>query len=334
MTSATEHARRRPTGQEPDFIELPSPSAPAAMGPAATVASAVPRVRRFPVQPVPRLTSAPPDADEEHRPWTERFVHWITGDAGAGYGMSLVLHAILLAILAIPIVQQLEQGPIFSTEMSESPPDEVTFDAIIDTDLKLPDDEPGGQTPTSLPIITAEDALPLAEALIPQVGAGGTVDGLGAGDIAEGIKQFVPANAVTKGSFTAWTTPIYTAGFPKRFGDPDPKPGESPRPRQPYHITIQIKVPVSRKTYNLRDLTGLIVGTDGYNQRIPEHTYVLMPDGALVQPRGNVRVKDGMVQIVVLVPGAVALVRDTIEISSRLLDEEQTLELVFDGGRQ
>lgn len=337
MIPATQHARHRPTGQEPDFIELPS----ADVAPAVATAPPPPSPRRSRVSgtvpPAPQPAPIPTvgqDADGERRTWTERFVGWITGDAGAGYGMSFVMHAILLAILAIPVIQQLDPGPIFSTEMTEAPLDDVTFDAIIDTDLKLPDDEPGGQTPMTLPNLTAEDALPVAEALIPQVGAGGTVDGLGAGDVAEGIKQFVPANAVTKGSFTAWTTPIYTAGFPKRFGDPDPKPGDSPRRRQPYHITIQIKVPGSRRTYSLRDLTGLVVGTDGYRQRIPEHTYVLMPDGSLVQPRGSIRVKDGMVQIVVIVPGAEALVRDTIEISSRLLDEEQTLELVFEGGKQ
>ena len=57
----------------------------------------------------------------------------------------------------------------------------------------------------------------------------------------------------------------------------------------------------------------------------------LAADGkTFVQPRGSVRVKNGLVHIQVRVPGAERLIRDTIVISSKMLKEEQTLELVFE----
>jgi hypothetical protein len=38
---------------------------------------------------------------------------------------------------------------------------------------------------------------------------------------------------------------------------------------------------------------------------------------------------DGVVQILIQVPGADALVKDTVSVKSRSLKEQQTLELVF-----
>ena len=123
---------------------------------------------------------------------------------------------------------------------------------------------------------------------------------------------------------------------PAVFGDEhrdllrDPKPGDSPRPGQPYYITIQIKVPEGRRRFPMSDLAGIIVGTDRYQQRLPQHTYVLDQNGQPTRPRGSIPVIDGVVQFLVFVPGARELVKDTIEISSEMLNEEQKLELVIE----
>ena len=151
-------------------------------------------------------------------------------------------------------------------------------------------------------------------------GEGGSKTGSGGG-----FRMLEPKNAVRKGSFTAWTIPIA-----QRFGE-KPQAGDSPRPGQPYFIAIQVKLPERRRTYKVSDLSGKIVGTDGYVQLIPAMAYVQERDGKIT--RANVGrllpIVDGVAQILIKVPGAEALVKDTIAIKSRTLKEEQTLLLVF-----
>jgi hypothetical protein len=142
----------------------------------------------------------------------------------------------------------------------------------------------------------------------------------------------VPPNAVRAGSFAAWVTPLpqqKTTG--KQGADPDQGPGDAPRPGQAYLITIQINVPEGMERYPLRDLSGEVVGSDGYRQKLPDRAFVLTEEGTLSRPsQPSVRVTHaGVVQIAIRVPGAHALVQDTIEISSKMLNEQQTLKLVF-----
>lgn len=265
----------------------------------------------------------------------ERLARFLFGDEGAGFGMSLVVHAVLLAVLAIPVLRQATQGPIISTTVTESTEAPVEFDEIIDTELTLP--EGGGQAQFELPDLTATETIPITRALLQDPASAGESQGDGVGDIVgEGMATLVPENAVTAGSFTAFTTPTFNAVFPKRFGVPEPEPGDAPQPRQPYYITIQVKVPDGRKTYALSDLSGTVIGTDGWRQTFPFDRYrgrssvfVMSRDGKLVRPGNTVRVVDGVVQLVVLVPGAVALVKDVIQVESKMLEEAQTLELVF-----
>jgi hypothetical protein len=350
MPPATEQLRSRPTGLEPDFIELPTDAGssgldlgsvltPATSSPA--VAPRVPRKsahsskpRHAAVLPIATATAQPKGDD---RPWNERIVGWIKGEEGAGYGISLIVHVVIIAVLAIPVIRHFERvsDPI---AVSTEPFNEGGggFGGFMDTELAEPLEAGGGQPISLLPEHIASDALPISNALLSGKGkgSGGAGQGTGSGDggFGGGLGPIVPGNAVRKGSFTAWTVPIYTANFPKRFGDPEPKPGDSPRPKQPYHIIIQIKVPRNKTTYALvSDLTGTVVGTDGYRQKIPENTMVLAADGkTFVVPRGSVRVKNGLVHIQIFVPGAERLIRDTIEVSSKMLKEEQTLELVFE----
>lgn len=350
MPPATEQLRSRPTGLEPDFIELPtgSPSSGLDLG----AVAAPPRPAPFTTPERPRQTRrnssraqaavAPIAADSnrpkvDDRPWNQKIVGWIRGEDGAGYGISLIVHLVTIAVLAIPVIRHFDRGSGFATVTSE-PFNEGGggFGGFVDTELADPVEVGEGQSLTLLPEQMANDALPIANALFSGSGGGkgGGGDGHGAGDggFGAGIGPFVPGNAVTKGSFTAWTTPTYGVGYPRRFGEPDPKPGDSPRPGQPYFITIQIKVPADREWYPIADIKGTVVGTDRWVQSIPEYTFWRSNAGELISVKGrtSIPVVDGKVQFLVRVPGADELVKDTIQVSSRMLKEKQTLELVFE----
>ena len=84
-----------------------------------------------------------------------------------------------------------------------------------------------------------------------------------------------------------------------------------------YEIVIQFRLPTNVKTYRSSDLTGMVVGTDGYKQVIR-----FRRDEAL-------NVRDGSVQVRIRVPGAERLVRDTIRVESKVLREKQTIEIEF-----
>ena len=111
----------------------------------------------------------------------------------------------------------------------------------------------------------------------------------------------IPEGAVSKGSFTVWTEPN------------DPKPGEK------YIILIEIKNLKDMEKFPRCDLSGSIIGTDGYKDYF----------GGPNEP-GFLPVKNKAVRFEALVvPGAAQLVKDVIQIKSKLLDEEQQLELKF-----
>jgi hypothetical protein len=125
--------------------------------------------------------------------------------------------------------------------------------------------------------------------------------------------------AVTKGSFTAFTIPA------------NPKPGET------YAIVIEVRLPEDIRKFRVADLSGEVKGSDRYTQKLPYDSRVPNASG---YPAENQKIKpltastvldvvDSKVQIVVKVPGAARLVKDTIKIRSRKLKEEQELTLVF-----
>lgn len=108
-----------------------------------------------------------------------------------------------------------------------------------------------------------------------------------------------PANAVSEGSFSVWTEPAH------------PVAGE------PYRIVIQIRLPDDLRHYNVQDLEGVVVGSDGYRKPIP---------GAI---RGDLPIDDGYVRLVVPIVSADEKVCDTVLIRSRQLKESQKLVLQF-----
>lgn len=189
-----------------------------------------------------------------------------------------------------------------STLMSQSDKGSTEFADIIDTTEPLAGLEleaielPQFQAVPS----TAETAEPLIPSDLMSRFAQNAGSGSGTGEGASGgVGLPRGANAVTKGSFTVWTVP------------------EDPKPRQTYIIVIQIELPEHLRRYPRRDLSGRVIGTDGYTQPIPDRR------------RGYLPVKEHQTQLQVRVPGGDQLVKDTIEVESRILKEKQTLVIVF-----
>lgn len=131
--------------------------------------------------------------------------------------------------------------------------------------------------------------------------------------------------AVTKGSFTAWTSP------------------QNPQPRQNYQIIIEVRLPNEIEKYRLSDLSGTVKGSDTFQRRVPFDSRARFASTSFYTDENNklkpvngktiVTVRENKIQLVVTIPGAESQVKDTIKISSRRLKEKQELELVFGGAR-
>lgn len=302
--------------------------------------------RQFQTSPVnpalPPVGTALKD-NVEPESWFNRLRARLLGDHGAAYGVSLLVHLVILAVFAIPVIRHVTQDePLIASIVEESAGGGSAFGLPDMINTELVPALPQANAPSQLvvPDVLTDDTLTVSKALLgtPEGEGGkgtGAGAGIGAGDVGNGMMQFVPKNAVRAGSFAAWTTPVYDDYYPRPFGAPEPKPGDSPQPMQNYWITIQIKVPGERRKYSVKDLTGEVVGTDGYRQKIPQRTFQLTQDGKLrpLTESGQVPVIDGVVQLVVRVPGARSLVKDTIVVKSKVLKEEQALEIMFKGDK-
>jgi hypothetical protein len=135
----------------------------------------------------------------------------------------------------------------------------------------------------------------------------------------------IPTNAVSKGSFMVYTVPA------------------TPRPREDYKIHIMVSLPQQeRVSYTSDDLSGNIVGTDGFRYVISSGMYQGVNKQYYENPAsfpGFERYKNieefryypekNRARLIVLIPGAAKMVKDTITISSHLLQESQTIDLVF-----
>jgi hypothetical protein len=242
--------------------------------------------------------------------WRQIAGRWIVSSAALGYLISLVIHSLLLVALSIVIVKGMAGEATVSTLVSQTDEEPTAeFEAVVDTR----DDVEGAQAETlelpemprvehSLNVQRPEIKVDLPSDIAAVVGKGQgnkSGDGKGSGGGRFAFRMPEQGKAVTKGSFTAWTVP------------------EDPAPGQNYLIVIQIKLPENVKRYPRKDLSGMVIGTDGYHQKIPPHEHGYLP------------VEDHETQLVVIVPGAARLVKDTIEIRSKLLDEQQRLAIEF-----
>lgn len=250
-----------------------------------------------------RLLKTSEDDEEVLLPWPQRLKQWLLGPEGRGYFISFAFHTVLLLALSLTFFTGMPGTDHISTMWSESDRKIMDFEKI---DTRLEEtavEQKAVDLPELQPIENAKievaevenavrnRALSAIEERMQSGGSGGT-----------GFEMPETGNAVTKGSFTAWTVPA------------------DPAPREDYLVVIQVQLPERVKKYPSKDLAGSIVeGTDRYRQRIP---------GQFVRRYLPINEKH-QAQFVVPVPGAQRLVRDTITLQSRLLDEQQVLEIEF-----
>ncbi len=229
------------------------------------------------------------EAPEEDLTWQEKAKRWITGEGGAGYGISVLVHIVLLLIMSLWIFSQPKEEELVTT-VTEASDDVAAFqDVDMDVDL-IPDLEEQVNNPLLEPApLSAPDlGINLAATTATESKGGG-------------VKFQMPARVFTKGSFTVWTEPN------------DPKPGER------YNIIVEIKLDKNVKRYPLRDLSGFVVGTDGYKQNFGGPTEA-----------GYVDVKNNRARLqATTVPGASQLVKDVITVKSKILEEKQEIEIIF-----
>ncbi|OYW19880.1 MAG: hypothetical protein B7Z55_08115 [Planctomycetales bacterium 12-60-4] len=287
---------------------------PAWLKPRDSVAmESVPAAKRRQPPPLPKPAEPSGPAVEVERPQFVRpttlggwlvllwqlFLQWWTGlYLGWGVTVSLLLHATVAVALGLTYYSLKSDNGLMLAgafdEVQEGEDLELPVDTKLDTSFG---DKAATLEFTAASVTGDLDTLQSAESLL--AGTMGDGDDAGDGDVAMARNIRVPESAITRGSFTVWTEP------------------EDPAPRVAYDIVIQVKLPPSVKQYRLSDLSGSVTGTDGYRKQIKYTS------------KDRKGVKEGIVQLTIKIPGAAQLVKDVIEIKSKILDEEQTIEIVF-----
>lgn len=278
---------------------------------------------------MPPLRALPPPFDPgRHTGLIERWVLRATGREATGFAMSFAIHSALLLALSLTVLTQLQPSRPASLRIETlAQPESLAEDASREITLERP--HPAGREPSTFHSTQPPRLEPsnLMEQALSEVWPGTSRGGgQAAARAASGGAAFnLPPNAVQAGNFAAWWIPLA-----QRYGEVV-EPGQLPRIGQNYHIHVQIQIPVGRGSFRVDDLTGEIIGTDGYKQLIPDRAWVYGDDGQLTRATGRLLpVRDRIVEIVFKVTASdKAGVRDTIRIRSRLLNEEQLLTLEF-----
>jgi len=270
-------------------------------------------------------------ANEEEEPvysFKEKLLLWLASFTATGCIISFLLHSTILTFMAIIIVGGLPGNDDLSTFLSLDDEESFVLNGPLDTRI---DEESGGKTtefnimqPVKNMIGENESTVKeIEEDFLAHIGKGeGEDDGDGKGSGGGEFKFKPKGNAVTAGSFTAWTVPK----------DPDLN--------EDYLIIIQVKLPYTYKStrYRASDLRGLVQGTDNHRQTIPwdvrwpNSTFSSNAAGDIrpVNKASYLTVKNRSAQLIVKVPGSqVPATRDTIKIESKVLKEKRTLEIEF-----
>lgn len=257
----------------------------------------------------------------------QKTVIWLASFTATGYLISLLFHSTVLTLMAIVIVGGIKGDDDISTLVSLEDEQNFSLNGPLDTRIK----EAGGQTTEfnvmqPIKTMTGENentVEEIQEDFSAHLGKGtGESEGDGSGAGGGDFKLKPMGNAVTVGSFTAWTVPK----------DPDLN--------EDYLIIIQVKLPASYNStrYRASDLSGLVLGTDDHRQAIPwdskwlNSTFTPNAVGDIrpVDKGDYLPLKNRVAQLIVKVPGSkIPATRDTIRIRSRVLKEDQTLEIVF-----
>ncbi len=249
--------------------------------------------------------------------YSEWFREHVLKSRWAVWFAAFYFHWIIVILLAVLVVHGPESfarvilnGAVSTEELKDLMP-ESRLESVVEIELEQPATESVSPTPTDTSAEQQEiQELQIAESVLKSLLPAG--DKAGGSDASEsdgtpsstsesalGSGTPTPSHAVTQGSFSVWTEPA------------NPEPGEA------YKIIIQIRLPDGTRTYNLLDLEGVVVGSDGYRKPIP---------GA---QRGVLPVSQGSVQFVVHVVSADEHVEDTVFVRSKLLKESQKLIIRF-----
>ncbi len=302
-----------------------------------------PRATNSPTTPGRRQRAAPTQgasvvSSQEPSLPAQTWREYLWGPEGKSFSVSFLVHGILLAILSIPLSQNLsrtkEIEPII--EVFEGTEGGDTIGDFIDAPV-LQMGASQGFNEFEAPRFdegVSDYAIPTSGALSDSAGTSGSEEGDGSADLAGAVGGYLlrePGNAVKAGRFTAFSRPINVVGRGSRKREEFGEPGDPPLEGQAYFIVIQIQVDKRRKSYQISDLIGSVVGTDGYTQKFPEGVYILDDEGEPVEVKRSkpIRVVDGIVQLLMRVPGAKSEVRDNIYLKSKMLREEQNLQLIF-----
>lgn len=231
------------TSEEPFFLEIdesPCPTPPPPPGwlpaPKRQAPSEAPRspIAKTPSRPAkspsPGATggkraftvNAPPEEPEEELSWQEQVVRWIQGEGGAGFGISMLVHVVLLLALSLWVLNPPNQDEDLITTLEET--EAAVLPTLQDVEIVAMDvDEPEMKDPNFDPGLdfgTVSENLNLSSLDVGLNASAGSLTGTKGG----GWDIRIPSQAVTKGSFTVWTEPV------------DPQPG------QRYTIMIRVKL--------------------------------------------------------------------------------------------
>lgn len=274
----------------------------------------------------PAASTDTDDTDEPVLSLTEQ----LKSAAAFGYYISAVVHIVAYGTMALAFAyfasgwsDEPDVPPIrASLDDFDRADDLPQFEEVGQIELGSPSSQTSIQKLNSL--IQESDDAKIKSALQDMLPSLDAVNATGVGGESDddSFKFRVPESgfAVTKGSFTAWTVP------------------EAPEPGETYRIVIQVKLPDKVETYRLSDLIGKVTGTDGYVQGIPydrdkrfavSYTNEDKQEVIIESRSERIDVRNNKIQLVVIVPGARRLVKDTIKIKSKRLREDHEITLVF-----
>ena len=262
-----------------------------------------------------------PEKIDWKRDWKKIVIAWLISTASCGYGVSLIFHTFLLGAMSAIVYHSMDDNQSITTIITDADAMPIEFTEIMDLTI-----EPAGSSENQLPQLTkipiTNAEAEISSSLLDSTASNAGNNGEG-GDTDEGFGFMFSmpegGKVVSKGSFSAWTVP------------------EDPEPRKDYMIVIRIRLPDKIKLYRISDLSGKVEGSDDYKQYLPfdpnrkDLAARSERGGQIVKLRSSsrLRVIKNHVQIMIPVLGGNSLIRDTIHVKSRMLQEDQKLEIEF-----
>ncbi|MCR9197179.1 MAG: hypothetical protein NXI04_00910 [Planctomycetaceae bacterium] len=253
-------------------------------------------------------------SDEKYADWFKRVVlrnRWLS------IFTTFYIHWLILLALGMMVVHGPENAAalLLNGAFSEpEPPAQESFNLTVPEPVPLDDPQVTEQTDDAPQ--AAQMRAPDMDERLPELDES-VMQGLLAG-LTESETQMSPAvsqpattaadsspappRAVSEGSFSVWTEP------------------SAPEAGEPYRIIVQIRLPPGMEQYDVSDLQGVVVGSDGYRKPIPGYL------------KGRLPVQDGYARLVIPIVSADEHVRDTVLIKSKSLKESQKLLIAFEPG--